>query len=118
MRDIMKELADSSFKTQLTEPVYDSKVACLHDKQFSVTIKFMNPKSLTANQMYGSLDPATNEWVDGIVSNILRQSSKDSQMGYLFGGYDQAKFDELVEKMNPENAKFDAMKEITKYNNF
>lgn len=39
-------------------------------------------------------------------------------MGYLFGGYDQAKFDELVEKMNPENAKFDAMKEITKYNNF
>lgn len=78
MREIMREAADSSFKTQLTEPVYDSKVATIHDKQFMVTIKFMNPKSLTANQMYGNLDPATNEWVDGIVSNILRSSGKES----------------------------------------
>ena len=33
----------------MTEPIYDYKVATIHDKQFSVLIKFMNPKSLTLN---------------------------------------------------------------------
>ena len=56
----------------MTEPSYDSKVMTVHDRQFFTTIRHINPKALTLNQLYGAADPNTLEWVDGIVSNLLR----------------------------------------------
>jgi dynein heavy chain len=43
------------------------------DEYLGVHSKFLNPKSITMNELYGSFSHLTQEWTDGLASTIIRE---------------------------------------------
>lgn len=44
-------------------------------KEYRTLYSIMNPKAITLGQLYGSFDPASHEWSDGVLANIFREYS-------------------------------------------
>jgi len=69
----------------------------------SVTIYCMNPKAITVNELYGTMDMQTREWKDGLLSKVFRIANekppggRDEMRWILFDGDVDAVW---VENMN------------------
>lgn len=52
----------------------------------TVNVYPINPKTLTLGELYGEYSSSTNEWCDGVVSSVMRQtcSDKSDQLHWIF----------------------------------
>ena len=67
------------------------------------TLNFLNPKSVTRNELYGSIHPATREWKDGLISQIFRDLANCFTVKHEYIVLDGDIDAEWIESMNTVN---------------
>ena len=45
----------------------------------STTIYYINPKAITVNELYGTMEMSTREWKDGLLSKVFRIANEKPQ---------------------------------------
>ena len=65
--------------------ILDMLVKAYCDTRGKHTYTRMNPKAITASQMFGTLDPSSNDWTDSIFSVLWRIASKSTSYHVWFG---------------------------------
>ena len=50
----------------------------------AVKFEFLNPKSISLNELFGWVDLSTLEWNDGVLSTMMSRLCKDESIYFLF----------------------------------
>ncbi|KAK8378939.1 hypothetical protein O3P69_009581 [Scylla paramamosain] len=72
-----------------------AKALSLFDPNKPIILEIINPKTITSGQLIGSLDPASREWSDGLLSLALRRGKRERCWLVLDGPADASWVEDL-----------------------
>ncbi len=60
----------------------------------------INPKALSLGELYGEFNLSTNEWTDGVLSSVMRQTCSDEKLDQKWLVFDGPVDTLWIESMN------------------